>query len=99
MAGVCGAVQVTRPGPLELVTRPVPNPAPGDVLIAVEACSICGADIGDIENSDPTRQLPRMPGHEVVGRIVTLSEGVPSIWQPGQRVGVGLLGGQGRPCR
>ncbi|TDH59919.1 alcohol dehydrogenase [Dankookia rubra] len=91
------AVQVTHPGLLELVTRPVPSPAPGEVLIAVEACGICGA-IGDIENADPARQLPRVPGHEVVGRVVALGSGVASIWKPGQRVGVGRLGGHCGEC-
>lgn len=48
------AMQVTEPGRLELVERPVPRPEPGQVLIAVEACGICGADRSDIENADPS---------------------------------------------
>lgn len=40
----------------------------GQVLIAVEACGICGADRGDIENADPAAN--RVPGHEVVSRII-----------------------------
>jgi alcohol dehydrogenase len=39
-----------------------------------------------------------VPGHEVVGRIVALDEGVPSIWKMGQRVGVGRLGGHCNEC-
>lgn len=87
------AMQVTTPGTLELVERDVPTPARGEVLIAVEACGICGADAGDIEGADPSLRPPRVPGHEVVGHIVALGDGVPSIWKPGQRVGVGRLGG------
>lgn len=64
------AMQVSRPGVLELVERPTPAPGTGEVLIEVEACGICGADIGDIEGADPALQPPRVPGHEVVGRIV-----------------------------
>ncbi|WP_255542373.1 alcohol dehydrogenase catalytic domain-containing protein [Azospirillum sp. INR13] len=73
-----------RSGPLALVERPVPVPETGEVLIAVEACGVCGADRGDIERADPA--LRRVPGHEVVGRIMALGPQVPAIWSVGQRV-------------
>lgn len=92
------AMQVTRPGILELVERPTPAPGIGEVLIEVEACGICGADIGDIDGADPALQPPRVPGHEVVGRIAALGEHTPSIWKVGQRVGVGRLGGHCNEC-
>ena len=92
------AMQATAPGTLELVERETPAPGTGEVLIAVEACGICGADAGDIEGADPSRRPPRVPGHEVVGRIVAVGEGVPSIWKPGRRVGVGRLGGHCNEC-
>lgn len=92
------AVQVTRPGILELVERQAPAPAAGEVLIQVEACGICGADAADIERAHPAAQPPRVPGHEVVGRIVALGFGTPSIWKVGQRVGVGRLGGHCNEC-
>ncbi len=74
------AMQVARPGVLELVERAVPAPAPGEVLIRVEACGLCGADIGDIEGANPSLQPPRVPGHEVVGRLVAI--GGPRGWCP-----------------
>lgn len=92
------AMQVSRPGILELVERATPTPGFGLVLIEVEACGICGADAGDIEGADPTLQPPRVPGHEVVGRIAALGEHVPSIWRVGQRVGIGRLGGHCNEC-
>lgn len=92
------AMQVTRPGLLDMVERPVPAPGVGEVLIEVEACGICGADVGDIEGADPALEPPRVPGHEVVGRIVAMGEHVPSIWRVGQRVGVGRLGGHCNEC-
>src|SRR5919107_1888311 len=92
------AIQVTTRGTLELVERTTPTPGAGEVLIAVEACGICGADAADIDGADPTLQPPRVPGHEVVGRIVALGEGLPSIWTMGQRVGVGRLGGHCNEC-
>lgn len=93
------AMQVSEPGRLELVQRPVPQPGAGEVLISVEACGICGADGSDIENANPSLQPPRVPGHEVVGRIVTLGSSVPSIWRIGQRVGIGRKGGHCLECR
>ncbi len=92
------AMQVTTPGTLELVERETPTPGAGEVLIAVETCGICGADAADIDRADPSLQSPRVPGHEVVGRIIALGEGVPSIWKMGQRVGVGRLGGHCNEC-
>lgn len=92
------AMQVTQPGTLELVERKTPNPGSGEVLIEVEACGICGADASDIEAADPSLQPPRVPGHEVVGRIVAVGENIPSIWKLGQRVGVGRLGGHCHEC-
>jgi len=89
------AMQATRPGVLELVERRTPAPGPGEVLIAVEACGVCGADIADTERAAAP---PRVPGHEVVGRIVALGSGVPALWRPGQRVGVGRLGGHCNEC-
>ncbi len=93
------AMQVAGGGRLELVTRPVPSPGRGEVLIAVQACGICGADAADIDNANPNVQPPRVPGHEVVGTIVALGEHVPTLWRVGQRVGVGRLGGQCNECQ
>ena len=92
------AMQVSRPGVLELVERATPLPGVGEVLIAVEACGICGADSADIDGADPSLQPPRVPGHEVVGRIAALGEHTPGIWKIGQRVGVGRLGGHCNAC-
>ncbi len=92
-------MQVNALGTLELAEREVPTPGSGHVLIAVEACGICGADVSDIEKADPALQPPRVPGHEVVGRIVNLGPGVPSIWRVGQRVGVGRKGGHCLECQ
>lgn len=62
-------MQAARPDVLELVERAMPTPAPGEVMIRVEACGLCGADIGDIDGANPSLQPPPVPGHEVVGRL------------------------------
>jgi alcohol dehydrogenase len=89
------AMQVGQPGVLEPVERDTPQPGAGEVLIRVEACGICGADVADIESAET---LPRVPGHEVVGRIAALGPAVPAIWTVGQRVGVGRFGGHCNEC-
>ncbi|MFZ4878809.1 alcohol dehydrogenase catalytic domain-containing protein [Janthinobacterium sp. Mn2066] len=92
------AMQISQPGVLELVQRVTPTPGAGEVLIAVEACGICGADAGAIEGDEKGTQLPRVPGHEVVGRIAAIGAGTPACWKVGQRVGVGRLGGHCNTC-
>jgi len=67
----------------------------------VEACGICHTDAATVTGIYPGLTLPRVPGHEVVGRIEALGNGV-SKWKIGQRVGVGLFGGEDgvcEPCR
>ncbi|HTO61091.1 MAG TPA: alcohol dehydrogenase catalytic domain-containing protein [Bradyrhizobium sp.] len=90
--------EVAKPGALDIAERETPSPGAGEVLIAVEACGVCGADAADIARADPALRPPRVPGHEVVGRIAALGAGTPSIWRMGQRVGVGRLGGHCNAC-
>src|SRR3974377_1986506 len=85
------AVQVSKPGRLEVVEREMTAPPPGKVRIRVEACGVCHSDSGTIEGQFPI-DWPRVPGHELVGRIDALGSGVQG-WAIGQRVGVGFLGG------
>ena len=95
------AVEVSAPGVLRVVERPMPAPGPGQVRIRVEACGICHTDAATISGAYPGLTLPRVPGHEVVGRVEALGSGV-SRWKIGQRVGVGLIAGEDgvcEPCR
>src|ERR1700747_2610166 len=101
MRGTYKAVEVYEPGMLRVVERPVPEPGAGQVRIRVEACGVCHTDAATIEGVLPGLTLPRVPGHEVVGRIEALGSGV-SRWKIGQRVGVGLIAGEDgtcEPCR
>jgi propanol-preferring alcohol dehydrogenase len=81
---------------LELVEKPLVAPSPGQVRICVEACGVCHSDAATVEGVFPI-QWPRVPGHEVVGVIDALGEGVEG-WCHGQRVGVGFLGGSCGRC-
>src|SRR5258708_32579991 len=88
------AVHAVSRGRLELTEKTMQAPGPGKVRIRVEACGVCHSDSGTVEALFPI-QWPRVPGHEVVGRIDALGSGVQG-WVVGQRVGVGFLGGGGR---
>lgn len=95
------AVEVYEPGQLRVVERTVPEPGAGQVRIRVEACGVCHTDASTVSGTYPGLSLPRVPGHEVVGRIDALGSGV-SRWRLGQRVGVGFFGGEDgvcEPCR
>jgi D-arabinose 1-dehydrogenase-like Zn-dependent alcohol dehydrogenase len=97
MARKMKAAQVKQAkGPLEVVERDVPEPGPGQVLIAVEACGVCHSDAITKEGWMPL-QYPRVPGHEVVGRIDKVGPGV-TAWKAGQHVGVGWHGGHCGQC-
>jgi D-arabinose 1-dehydrogenase-like Zn-dependent alcohol dehydrogenase len=91
------AVEVSAPGKFNVVERAVPEPGPGQVRIRVEACGICHTDMTTVMGIYPGLTLPRVPGHEVVGRIEALGSGV-SRWKTGQRVGVGLIAGEDGAC-
>ncbi|PYX64768.1 MAG: alcohol dehydrogenase [Acidobacteria bacterium] len=92
------AVQVSKPGGnFEIVERPIPEPARGQVRIKVEACGICHSDALVKEGHWPGIQYPRVPGHEIAGRIDAVGADV-TLWKRGQRVGVGWHGGHDFTC-
>ncbi|MDJ0664609.1 MAG: zinc-dependent alcohol dehydrogenase family protein [Acidimicrobiia bacterium] len=76
--------------PLRGVDRLDFAPAPGEVAIDVAACAICRTDLQIIEGDLGARRLPIVPGHQAVGRIRAVGDGVTN-WQPGNRVGVAWL--------
>jgi propanol-preferring alcohol dehydrogenase len=85
------AIEVSKPGEFSEVRKPLLDPAPHQVRIRVEACGVCHSDSATVEGLFPI-DWPRVPGHEVVGRIDALGPGVRG-WEVGQRVGVGFLDG------
>jgi alcohol dehydrogenase, propanol-preferring len=91
------AVEVSAPGVLRVVERQVSEPGAGQVRIRVEACGVCHTDAATVTGTYPGLTLPRVPGHEVIGRIEALGAGV-SRWKIGQRVGVGLIAGEVGVC-
>ena len=90
------AIQAVSQGRLELTEKTLLAPGPGKVRIRVEACGVCHSDSGTVEALFPI-EWPRVPGHEVVGRIDALGPGVQGR-AVSQRVGVGFLGGSCGYC-
>jgi D-arabinose 1-dehydrogenase-like Zn-dependent alcohol dehydrogenase len=67
------------------------------VRIKVEACGVCHSDVLVKEGYWPGLQYPRIPGHEIAGRVDDVGDDVTN-WKPGQRVGVGWHGGHCFVC-
>lgn len=76
--------------PLVLVELPKPRPGPGEVLIRVAACGVCHTELDEIEGRTAPPSLPVVLGHEVVGYVEAVGEGV-TRHQVGDRVGVGWI--------
>ena len=86
---------VDQPGPmvldpLRLVEMPVPRPAPGELLVRVEVCGVCRTDLHLAEGDLAPHGNGVVPGHEVVGDVVAVGDGVPES-RIGDRVGIAWL--------
>lgn len=100
------AMSLERPakastGPLVLVERPDPDPGPGELLVRLTACAVCRTDLQIVEGDLSARRLPIVPGHQAVGSVAAVGEGVEG-WSVGDRAGVAWLAsscGECRACR
>src|SRR6266481_9258936 len=77
--------------PLRLENVRTPEPSPGQVRIRVQACAVCRTDLHVVDGELPPPKLPIVPGHEIVGRVAAIGEGVAGFAM-GERVGVPWLG-------
>jgi len=75
--------------PLELREVPTPEPQAGEIRIKISVCGVCHTDLDEAEGRLQTR-LPVIPGHQIVGHVDTLGQGV-SLFKPGDRVGVAWI--------
>jgi threonine dehydrogenase-like Zn-dependent dehydrogenase len=83
------------PKDLRLETRPIPHPGPGQLVMRVDLVGVCGSDIEFFEGHiPPFLKLPFIPGHEVVGTVVELGEGVTEY-----KVGDRIIGGTANLCK
>lgn len=70
---------------LELTEMPVPEPGPGEVLVRVSACGICGSDIHGLDGSSGRRIPPLVMGHEASGVVAGIGASVSGLCE-GDRV-------------
>src|SRR6185295_1863861 len=73
-----------RPGTLEVEQRPVPTPAPNEVLVRVRRVGVCGTDMHIFRGVQPFLTYPRVMGHEFSGEVIRSPEG--TSLEPGQPV-------------
>jgi propanol-preferring alcohol dehydrogenase len=86
------AMVLNRPGELlSLQDLSPPTAGPGQVLIEISACAVCRTDLHVVDGELDHPKFPLIPGHEIVGRVRALGDGVQNL-AIGQRVGVPWLG-------
>src|SRR5712672_1253330 len=83
--------------PLVLRDRPVPEAGAGQVQLKVHACAVCRTDLHVVDGELPDPKLPLILGHQIVGQVTRLGEGVSRL-RTGQRVGVPWLGWTDEVC-
>jgi propanol-preferring alcohol dehydrogenase len=76
--------------PLALSELPEPDPGPGQIRIRVRVCGVCHTDLHTVEGELTLPKLPVVPGHQIVGAVDALGQGV-TRFQIGDRVGVPWL--------
>lgn len=92
MANKMRAMRLQAPGqPLVLEWIPRPEPGPGEVQLRVLACGVCRTDLHVVDGELDEPSLPLVPGHEIVGIVTSVGEGVRSL-HVGSHVGVPWLG-------
>ena len=84
--------------PLRLVQRPRPKAGQGEVVVKVKACGVCRTDLHLVDGELPQAIYPVVPGHEIIGEVIEIGDGVDGL-SAGRRVGVPWLGGSCGHCR
>jgi propanol-preferring alcohol dehydrogenase len=84
--------------PLRLAELPEPEASAGQLLLDVHACGICRTDLHILDGDLAEPKLPLVPGHQIVGVVREVREGV-ERFAPGDRVGVPWLGWTDGECR
>lgn len=98
MSDTMRAVEVPEPGAsFELVELAVPDPDTTEVRVEIDACGVCHSDAYAKTGGYPGLSYPRIPGHEIVGRVDAVGSDV-EMWTEGDRVGAGWHAGHCFVC-
>src|SRR5262245_58274444 len=87
------AMILARPGAgaVQAAERPIPVPSTTEVLVRVVACGVCRTDLHIVDGELPAIATPIVPGHEIVGVVERVGDGVTEL-AVGDRVGIPWLG-------
>ena len=77
--------------PLKLTDRETPKPGPRQVLVSIDACVVCRTDLYVVDGELTEPNLPIIPGHEIVDRIISTGKGTDRN-RKGERIGIPWLG-------
>jgi len=94
-AAILTAPRPVSQRPLDIMEAAVPEVTPGHVLLRVRACGVCRTDLHIVEGELPPQQSRMIPGHQIVGEIIS---GATEEFPQGSRVGVSWLGGTDGTC-
>jgi propanol-preferring alcohol dehydrogenase len=84
--------------PLQLRDVEKPRPAKGQLLVRIATCAVCRTDLHVADGELPDPKLPLILGHQIVGRVEEIGDGVNSNFQVGDRVGIPWLGWADGEC-
>ncbi|MGQ7870730.1 zinc-binding alcohol dehydrogenase family protein [Sunxiuqinia sp. sy24] len=82
------AIEITKPGAMKVVERPIPVPGEEEVLLKLNYVGFCGSDLSTYLGKNPMVSYPRIPGHEIAAVIEQAGSRVPENFKPGQNVTV-----------
>jgi propanol-preferring alcohol dehydrogenase len=85
------------PPPLTAADPLGPEPAAGELVLAIEACAACRTDLQIVRGDVPAHRLPVIPGHQVVGRVAAIGPEVAN-WKVGDRAGAFWLASSCGTC-
>jgi propanol-preferring alcohol dehydrogenase len=83
---------------LQLRDVPKPKQAKGQLLVRIATCAVCRTDLHVVDGELPDPKLPLIPGHQIVGRLEAIGDGVNSKFKIGDRVGIPWLGWTDGEC-
>lgn len=83
--------------PLEAREVPTPTPGPGEIRVQVRCCGLCHTDLHTVEGDLPLPKVPVIPGHQIIGIVDAVGEGVRSR-REGERVGIPWLYSTDQTC-
>jgi alcohol dehydrogenase, propanol-preferring len=84
--------------PLQLRDVEKPRPSKGQLLVRIATCAVCRTDLHVVDGELPDPKLPLIPGHQIVGHVEEIGEGVDSKFKVGDRVGIPWLGWTDGEC-